>query len=118
MFASTDSFLNQLHSLINYAHAFRTLLKLRDQKQLDFEELSAYLSNLSTERDRLANGQPAGMGIGSYFKEKVESLRGNDADISREGKIRRLDVKIKEVSEGLVIFVETVEHSHPLSCSA
>lgn len=100
-FASTESFLNQLHSLINYAHAFRTLLKLRDQKQLDFEELSAYLSNLVTERDRVANGYSAGQGITSYLKERVESLRGGDADISREGKIRKLDAKIKELQDAV-----------------
>lgn len=72
-------------------------MKLRDQKQLDFEELSAYLSNLSTERDRLANGYSASQGLGGYFKDKVESFRGGDADITREGKIRKLDAKIKEV---------------------
>lgn len=87
-----------MHSLHQYTHAFRNVLKLRDQKQLDFEDLSAYLSNLSMERDRLANGYSAGTGLGSYFKDKVESLRGGDADLTREGKIRKLDGKIKEVS--------------------
>ncbi|KAK9894591.1 hypothetical protein P389DRAFT_98607 [Cystobasidium minutum MCA 4210] len=100
-FASTETFLAQLHSLITYAHSFRALLKLRDQKQSDFEELSAYLSNLSNERDRLANGYSVNSGIGSYFKDKVESLRGGDADISREAKMRKLDNKIKELQEAV-----------------
>lgn len=100
-FVSTEAFLNELHSLINYAHAFRTLLKLRDQKQLDFEELSAYLSNLSNERDRLSNGYSTAQGITSYFKERVENLRGGDADVSREGKMRKLDTKIKELQDAV-----------------
>lgn len=94
---SSESFLVQLHSLISYAHAFRTVLKLRDQKQLDFEELSAYLSNLTTERERLASGYSAGTGLGSYFKDKVDSFRGGDGDNTRDGKIRKIDGRITEV---------------------
>lgn len=81
-----------------YAHTFRVLLKLRDQKQLDFEELSAYLSNLVTERDRLSNGHSGGQGLTSYFKDKVEAFRGHDADILRQEKIRKLDKKIEDMT--------------------
>lgn len=96
--AATDPFLEHLHSLLAYSTVFRGVLKLRDQKQLDFEELSTYLSNVVSERDRLAGGFGYGMGIGNYFKEKVESFRGGEVDGSREVKIAKLDVKIKEVS--------------------
>lgn len=95
---TTDPFLEHLHSLLAYSAAFKGVLKLRDQKQLDFEELSSYLSNVVSERDRLAGGYGYGMGIGSYFKEKVESLRGGEADGSKEARLARLDAKIKEVS--------------------
>lgn len=94
---STELFLEHVHSLLGYSHAFKGVLKLRDQKQLDFEELSAYLSNVVVERDRLANGYGYGMGLGSYFKEKVESLRGGETDMSRAARLQRLDAKIKEV---------------------
>lgn len=96
--AATEGFLEHVHSLLGYSHAFKGVLKLRDQKQLDFEELSAYLSNVVVERDRLANGYGYGMGLGSYFKEKVESLRGGETDMSRAARLHRLDAKIKEVS--------------------
>ncbi|KAL7003952.1 intercellular trafficking and secretion [Cystobasidiomycetes sp. EMM_F5] len=116
---SAEIFLAQVHSLHQYTHAFRNVLKLRDQKQLDFEDLSAYLSNLSMERDRLANGYSAGTGLGSYFKDKVESLRGGDADLTREGKIRKLDGKIKELQDAVsaahdtsVAFDEEVLREH------
>ena len=51
---TTDPFLIHLHALLQYSHANRAVLKLRDQKQMDFEELSEYLSQVTAERDRLA----------------------------------------------------------------
>ena len=75
------------------------MLKLRDQKQLDFEELSTYLSTVTTERDRLSTGHaPSGQGIGSYLKSKVDSLRGADTILGRQERLSKLDKRIKEVS--------------------
>ncbi|POY70535.1 hypothetical protein BMF94_6449 [Rhodotorula taiwanensis] len=105
--SATEQFLEHVHSLLGYSHAFKGVLKLRDQKQLDFEELSAYLSNVVVERDRLANGYGYGMGIGSYFKEKVESLRGGETDMSRAARLLRLDAKIKELQEAVLHAQET-----------
>ena len=96
--ATTDPFLEHLHSLLAYSTSFRAVLKLRDQKQLDFEELSSYLSNVVSERDRLAGGFGYGMGLGNYFKDKVDSLRGGETDGGKEAKMIKLDSKIKEVS--------------------
>lgn len=95
--SASEGFLEHVHSLLAYSHAFKGVLKLRDQKQLDFEELSAYLSNVATERDRLAGGYGYGMGLGSYFKEKLESIKGGETDMSRAARLQRLDAKIKEV---------------------
>lgn len=99
---TSDPFLVHLHSLLQYSHANRAVLKLRDQKQMDFEELSDYLSGLTSERDRLAaviSGRvgSTGLGLGAYLKDKVDSLRGADDDRSRVEKMRKLDGKIKEV---------------------
>lgn len=79
------------------------MLKLRDQKQMDFEELSDYLSGITAERDRLAaviRGQAGstGLGLSAYLRERVDALRGMDDDRSRVEKMRKMDVKIKEVS--------------------
>lgn len=95
--SAAEGFLEHVHSLLAYSHSFKSVLKLRDQKQLDFEELSSYLSNVVTERDRLAGGYGYGMGIGSYLKERMESLRGGETDMSRAARLQRLDAKIKEV---------------------
>jgi len=91
-----------LHSLLVYSHANRAVLKLRDQKQMDFEELTDYLSSATSERDRLSavisgHAGSTGLGIGSYLREKVDALRGADDDRSRVEKMRKLDVRIKEV---------------------
>ena len=93
-----------LHSLITYSHANRAVLKLRDQKQLDFEELSDYLSGVTAERDRLSaiiggHAGSTGLGIGAYLKDRVDALRGLDDDRSRVEKMKKLDIKIKEVRD-------------------
>lgn len=102
---TTDPFLIHLHSLLTYSHANRAVLKLRDQKQMDFEELSDYLSGVTSERDRLAavisgHAGSTGLGLGAYLKDRVDALRGADDDRSRVEKMRKLDLKIKEVRFG------------------
>ncbi|MBW0566803.1 hypothetical protein O181_106518 [Austropuccinia psidii MF-1] len=74
---------------------------MRDQKQLDFEELWSYLSSLTTKRDQLAAGYSAALGLGSHPKKKlIESFsRANDYDSTREGKIHKLDPKTKDLEE-------------------
>nr|VWO94277.1 Sorting nexin-4 (Autophagy-related protein 24) [Ganoderma boninense] len=99
---TTDPFLVHLHSLLQYSHANRAVLKLRDQKQMDFEELSEYLSQVTAERDRLAaviNGRAGstGLGLGAYIRDRVDAIRGADDDRTRVERMRKLDTKIKEV---------------------
>lgn len=97
-----DPFLTQLRSLIAYSHAHRAVLRLRDQKQLDFEELSSYLSGVTLERDRLqaviaGRAGSTGLGIGAYIRDRVDTLRGADDDRSRVERMKKLETKIKEV---------------------
>jgi hypothetical protein len=44
-----------LKTQCGYTHQVLSLLKLRDQKQIDYEELTRYLQNASKERDTLVN---------------------------------------------------------------
>ncbi|KDR85440.1 hypothetical protein GALMADRAFT_108557 [Galerina marginata CBS 339.88] len=109
---TTDPLLVHLHSLLTYSHANRAVLKLRDQKQLDFEELSDYLSGVTAERDRLAaviNGHAGstGLGIGAYLKDRVDAIRGADDDRSRVERMRKLDAKIKELQDAVTTAHET-----------
>ncbi|KAF7347664.1 Sorting nexin-4 [Mycena venus] len=109
---TTDPFLVHLHSLLTYSHANRAVLKLRDQKQLDFEELSDYLAGVTSERDRLAavisgHAGSSGLGLGAYLKDRVDALRGADDDRSRVEKMRKLDIKIKELQDAVTTAHET-----------
>ncbi|CCO28273.1 Sorting nexin-4 AltName: Full=Autophagy-related protein 24 [Rhizoctonia solani AG-1 IB] len=83
----------------------RAVLRLRDQKQLDFEELSDYLSGVSAERDRLSaliSGRAGSRaGLGQFLREKVDALRGADDDRSRVERMDKLDKKIKELEEAV-----------------
>lgn len=106
---STDPFMAHLQSLIAYAQSHKAVLKLRDQKQLDFEELSDYLTSVTAERDRLAaivqgHAVNSGFGLGAYLRDRVDALRGADDDRSRVEKMRKLDSRIKEASLSLAIF--------------
>jgi sorting nexin-4 len=102
-----DPFLVHLHSLLAYSHAHRAVLKLRDQKQLDLEELTEYLSGVTAERDRLSaiisgHAGSSGLGLSGYLRDKMDAIRGADDDRSRVEKMKKLDAKIKEVSITLV----------------
>ncbi len=100
---SIDPFLAHIHSLLAYSQSHRSVIKLRDQKQLDFEELSAYLSAVVAERDRLAalntghSGAP--IGFTTYLRDKVDQLRGTDDIHTRRERMKKLDVKIVEVRD-------------------
>ncbi|RSH86720.1 intercellular trafficking and secretion [Apiotrichum porosum] len=109
--ASVEPFLQQTHSLLQYSGAHRATIKLRDQKQLDFEELSAYLSAVAGERDRLAalssghTGAP--VGLGTYLRDQVDKLRGTDDIHTRRERMRKLDGRIKELQEAVTTAHET-----------
>lgn len=103
--------MNQSHSLLAYAGAHKQVIKLRDAKQLDFEDLSAYLSAVVSERDRLAalsNGHTsAPVGITTYLRDQVDKIRGTDDIHTRQERIRKLDNRIKEVRTAVPSVRET-----------
>ncbi|WVQ64915.1 sorting nexin-4 [Kwoniella botswanensis] len=109
--STVEPFLIQSHSLLAYANSHRNVIKLRDQKQLDFEELSAYLSAVVSERDRLAalnSGHSAApVGLGTYLRDQVDKLRGTDDIHTRRERIRKLDGRIKELQDAVTTAHET-----------
>ncbi|PWN45141.1 hypothetical protein IE81DRAFT_320754 [Ceraceosorus guamensis] len=127
---STDDLLSSVHALLAYASSHRNLLRLRDQKQLDFEELTDYLSGVVTERDRLASlssphgaghghGGVRGPGIGGYLRDRFDSVRGVDEERTRVQRMQRLDGRINELQEAVttshdvsVAFSQQVAREH------
>ncbi|RUS15438.1 hypothetical protein BC938DRAFT_476942, partial [Jimgerdemannia flammicorona] len=77
------------------------VLRLRDQKQLDFEELSDYLQSAKLEHERTLHPRLAerGMDLRNYINDKINDIRGVDQEKARQDKIVRLDSKIKELED-------------------
>jgi sorting nexin-4 len=85
-----------VHELINYCNAAKVQLDTRDQKQVDFEELSSNLQSLTAERERLLDPSKAhsNMGIAEFMADKM-----NDTGRGKSERIIRLEVKISQVKK-------------------
>lgn len=95
-----QDYLGSLRDMQAYSAAVKNLLKAREQKQLDFEQLTEYLIKSTTERDVLANshGSSSHTGPGGYIRSKIEDVRGVDHEQSRRDRLRRLELKIDELT--------------------
>ncbi|KAJ2338130.1 intercellular trafficking and secretion [Coemansia sp. RSA 2673] len=94
-----DLFLGEIDEYISYCEAYLELLRQRDQKQAEFEDLTEYLQQTAAERDRLANHQSA-VGVSAvtnFIKGKVRDLRGVDPATSRQQRIENLGARINEL---------------------
>ncbi|KAF9431529.1 intercellular trafficking and secretion [Entomortierella beljakovae] len=94
-------FLSQLHECLAYCTSVKNVLKLRDQKQLDFEELSDYLQQQVAERQRLmSNGRFGGSAsIGGFFQQKMDEIKGVDQERAKQDKIKKVEDRIKYLEE-------------------
>ncbi|KAF8313840.1 lipid binding protein [Clavulina sp. PMI_390] len=115
---TSDPFLSHLHTLLAYSQTHRDVLKLRDQKQMDLEDLSSRLGKLVIERDRLSSlarggrpggGTSGGLGLTGYLRDRMESLTGRavDDDQTRYERMRKLDGKIKTMQDEVSTAAET-----------
>ncbi|KAJ2962216.1 hypothetical protein NQZ79_g2600 [Umbelopsis isabellina] len=89
-----------------YAAAIKDMgtLRVRDQKQVDFEELSNYLQHTVAEREKtLYPGRrlegSGGVNITGFLADKVKEVRGVDMVQAKQEKLERLEHKIKELQE-------------------
>ncbi|KAK4512097.1 uncharacterized protein ATC70_013340 [Mucor velutinosus] len=101
-------FLNEIHELLAYCHAAKDVLKARDQKQLDFEELSVYLHQTVQLRDRTQypgrkyndRGMAAGgLYISDYVTDKLNEVRGVNMERARREKLSKLELRVKELQD-------------------
>lgn len=103
-------FLNEIHALLAYCSAAKEVLKARDQKQLDFEELSNYLQQTIHERertqfpgrkynDRGGSVVGGGMQITEYVTDKINEVRGVNMEKLRREKLSNLERRINELRE-------------------
>lgn len=82
-----------------YILALKTLLRTRENKQLDFEALTDYLAKSASDRDTLASQHgSSGLGASGFLRSKVEDLRGIDHEQSRRQRVRKLEVEIERLT--------------------
>ena len=107
-----QDYLGSLRDMVAYSGALKNLLKAREQKQLDFEQLTEYLNKSSADRDAmLASGSSASSashyggaagalvgGAGGFLRSKLEDVRGVDHEQARRDRQRKLELRIDELT--------------------
>ncbi|GAB7363517.1 hypothetical protein MBLNU230_g3786t1 [Neophaeotheca triangularis] len=99
--AYTDQdYLGSLRDMEAYISSVRALLKTREQKQLDFEALTDYLTKAANERDHLASSSSStGTGPTGFLRSKIEDVRGVDHEQARRERQRKLEVQIRRLTD-------------------
>ncbi|KAK5208728.1 intercellular trafficking and secretion [Exophiala xenobiotica] len=97
-----QNYLGSLRDMEAYINSVKSLLKTREQKQLDFEGLTEYLQKATSERDSLASSNPyhhgSNLNPATFIRNKVEDMRGVDHETSRRDRARKLELKIAELN--------------------
>ena len=98
-----QDYLGSLRDMVAYSGALKNLLKAREQKQLDFEQLTEYLNKSTADRDMLASGYSYGGGsalggAGGFIRSKIEDARGVDHEQARRDRQRKLELRIDELT--------------------
>ncbi|KAI1827788.1 hypothetical protein F4861DRAFT_491208 [Xylaria intraflava] len=96
-----QDYLGSLRDMQAYSIALKNLLKAREQKQLDHEQLTEYLNKSTMDRDSLASGHGSSGalgGAGGFIRSKIEDVRGVDHEASRRERQRKLEIRIDELT--------------------
>ncbi|GAB1310007.1 intercellular trafficking and secretion [Madurella fahalii] len=98
-----QDYLGSLRDMVAYSGALKNLLKAREQKQLDYEQLTEYLNKSTADRDMLAQGHSYGGGsalggAGGFIRSKLEDVRGVDHEQARRDRLRKLELRIDELT--------------------
>ena len=95
-----QNYLGSLRDMEAYILAVKSLLKTREQKQLDFEGLTEYLTKASYDRDTLASAHPSSAlsSPTGFIRSKIEDVRGVDHEQSRRERVRKLELQIERLT--------------------
>ncbi|KAI9875839.1 MAG: intercellular trafficking and secretion [Pleopsidium flavum] len=106
-----QDYLSSLRDMEAYIVALKSLLKLREQKQLDFEGLTEYRNKAASDRDILASSHGAsGLGgPGGFIRSKIEDVRGVDHEQSRRERVRKLELQIDRLTREVEEAKKTTE---------
>ncbi|KAI8927651.1 hypothetical protein BC831DRAFT_451720 [Entophlyctis helioformis] len=93
-------YVSMLRDYSAYCQGVKDVLKARDQKQVDHEELTNWLQSHQSDRDRtMSTGKSPG--IAGFFKDKINDLKGVDPEKARQIRLVKLDAKIQELQEAV-----------------
>lgn len=87
------AYLTGLQDQSAYNLSLKSLLKLRDQRQADYEALAENKTKTTFERDQLKSGHT------NFIQTRVENLRGLNHEAVRNEKIHRLDGTIQKLDK-------------------
>lgn len=95
-----QDYLTSLKDMEAYSSAVKSLLKTREQKQLDFEGLTEYLAKAVQDRDTLASahGSSALSSPTGFLRSKLEDVRGVDHEAARRERLRKLELQIDRLT--------------------
>jgi len=102
-----QDYLGSLKDMESYIGSVRSLLKTREQKQLDFEGLTDYLNKAAQERDTVASH--GSVGASGFLRQKIEDVRGVDHEQSRRERQRKLEVQISRLTTEVETAKKTTE---------
>jgi sorting nexin-4 len=114
-----QDYLGSLRDMTAYSGALKNLLKAREQKQLDYEQLTEYLNRATADRDMLASGHGhstgsfgsgALSGAGGFIRSKIEDVRGVDHEQARRDRQRKLELRIDELTGAVETARAEAEH--------
>ncbi|KAG9240927.1 putative sorting nexin-4 [Calycina marina] len=96
-----QDYLGSLRDMQAYSTAVKGLLRTREQKQLDFEQLTEYLTKATSDHDILQSTYGSGghTGPSGFIRAKIEDVRGVDHEQSRRERLRKLEVRIGELTK-------------------
>ncbi|KAG6244246.1 Sorting nexin-4 [Claviceps purpurea] len=95
---TTDQdYVGSLRDMQAFSLSLKNLLRAREQKQLDYEQLTEYLNKSTTERDALHSGAGSS-GPGSFLRAKIEDVRGVDHEQARRERLRKLELRVDELT--------------------
>lgn len=93
-----QNYLGSLRDMEAYTSSLKSLLKTREQKQLDYEGLTEYLTKASYDRDTLASSSAhASQGPTGFIRSKIEDVRGVDHETSKRERVRKLEMQIEKL---------------------
>ncbi|KAH3679929.1 hypothetical protein WICMUC_000672 [Wickerhamomyces mucosus] len=91
-----NDYLISLKDLEHYISSIKNLIKLKDQKQIDYEALSEYLNRSIGDKEALVHG-----GGTNFFTNKFEEMTGQNHDLNKREKIHKLENRIERLTKEL-----------------